>query len=108
MQELYIGLISGTSIDGIDCALVDCSDGCQLLTSHCHPITTELKNTLWQLIAADDISDPRVAIVDKQLGELFAEATLVLLEKSEFKKVGRNEKCPCGSGKKYKHCHGNI
>ena len=26
----------------------------------------------------------------------------------EFKKVGRNEKCPCGSGKKFKHCHGNI
>ena len=22
------------------------------------------------------------------------------------KKVGRNEPCPCGSGKKYKHCHG--
>ena len=22
------------------------------------------------------------------------------------KKVGRNERCPCGSGKKYKHCHG--
>jgi uncharacterized protein YecA (UPF0149 family) len=20
--------------------------------------------------------------------------------------VGRNEKCPCGSGKKYKKCHG--
>ena len=26
----------------------------------------------------------------------------------EEKKVGRNEKCPCGSGKKFKHCHGNI
>jgi preprotein translocase subunit SecA len=24
------------------------------------------------------------------------------------KKIGRNEKCPCGSGKKFKHCHGNI
>tara|TARA_B110000444_G_C18792063_1_gene572934 strand:- start:248 stop:1549 length:1302 start_codon:yes stop_codon:yes gene_type:complete len=24
------------------------------------------------------------------------------------KKVGRNEKCPCGSGKKFKHCHGLI
>lgn len=23
-------------------------------------------------------------------------------------KVGRNDKCPCGSGKKYKHCHGAI
>ena len=24
----------------------------------------------------------------------------------EFSKVGRNDKCPCGSGKKYKQCHG--
>ena len=32
-----------------------------------------------------------------------------LLDKSsENKKVGRNDKCPCGSGKKFKHCHGNI
>ena len=23
-----------------------------------------------------------------------------------FGKVGRNEQCPCGSGKKFKHCHG--
>ena len=25
-----------------------------------------------------------------------------------FKKVGRNEKCPCGSGKKFKYCHGDV
>ncbi|MEO5927513.1 MAG: preprotein translocase subunit SecA [Patescibacteria group bacterium] len=25
---------------------------------------------------------------------------------SKFKNVGRNEPCPCGSGKKFKHCHG--
>jgi len=24
----------------------------------------------------------------------------------KMKKVGRNDPCPCGSGKKYKHCHG--
>ncbi|MDR5617610.1 preprotein translocase subunit SecA [Arsenophonus sp.] len=23
-------------------------------------------------------------------------------------KIGRNEPCPCGSGKKYKHCHGSL
>jgi len=23
-------------------------------------------------------------------------------------KVGRNDNCPCGSGKKYKHCHGKL
>jgi preprotein translocase subunit SecA len=26
----------------------------------------------------------------------------------EQPKVGRNEPCPCGSGKKYKHCHGKV
>ncbi len=26
--------------------------------------------------------------------------------KSDWDKTGRNEPCPCGSGKKYKHCHG--
>lgn len=23
-------------------------------------------------------------------------------------KIGRNERCPCGSGQKYKHCHGRV
>jgi preprotein translocase subunit SecA len=27
-------------------------------------------------------------------------------DQSTWGKVGRNEACPCGSGKKYKHCHG--
>ena len=27
---------------------------------------------------------------------------------ADNKKVGRNEKCPCGSGKKYKHCCGLV
>ncbi|MEM8490908.1 MAG: preprotein translocase subunit SecA [Pseudomonadota bacterium] len=26
----------------------------------------------------------------------------------EQPKIGRNEPCPCGSGKKYKHCHGSL
>ena len=29
-------------------------------------------------------------------------------ENKSEKKVGRNEKCPCGSGKKFKYCHGTI
>lgn len=27
---------------------------------------------------------------------------------STWGKIGRNEPCPCGSGKKYKHCHGKL
>ena len=29
-------------------------------------------------------------------------------EGSEYAKVGRNDPCPCGSGKKYKQCHGKL
>ena len=29
-------------------------------------------------------------------------------DSSTWGKVGRNEECPCGSGKKYKHCHGRF
>ena len=27
---------------------------------------------------------------------------------STWGKIGRNEPCPCGTGKKYKHCHGKL
>ena len=29
-------------------------------------------------------------------------------EPAKWGKVGRNDPCPCGSGTKYKHCHGRI
>ena len=29
-------------------------------------------------------------------------------ERIAEKKVGRNDRCPCGSGKKFKYCHGNV
>ena len=29
-------------------------------------------------------------------------------QQRQFPKVGRNDPCPCGSGKKYKHCHGAL
>ena len=39
---------------------------------------------------------------DGQEGEKKQKAEPVRVEK----KVGRNDPCPCGSGKKYKNCHG--
>ena len=29
-------------------------------------------------------------------------------EEAAMPRVGRNEPCPCGSGKKYKQCHGKL
>ncbi len=30
------------------------------------------------------------------------------MDAAAYPKVGRNDPCPCGSGKKYKHCHGRL
>ena len=35
-----------------------------------------------------------------------AEDAIKMEKKTKQPKVGRNEPCPCGSGKKYKKCHG--
>lgn len=57
--------------------------------------------------------------LDPNTGEdemAFAQASLAPVAPSErdpnnpatWGKVGRNEDCPCGSGKKFKHCHGRY
>jgi len=36
---------------------------------------------------------------------IWKEGGRINIEEDKIKKVERNEKCPCGSGKKYKNCH---
>ncbi len=40
-------------------------------------------------------------------GSVAQETDLATLA-AQVPKVGRNDACPCGSGKKYKHCHGRL
>jgi preprotein translocase subunit SecA len=50
------------------------------------------------------------AMAGAQAGAFEGGATTVATQRpkvaSEWEKVGRNDPCPCGSGKKYKKCHG--
>jgi preprotein translocase subunit SecA len=45
-------------------------------------------------------------ISSEQAGLLSAPQGSVALADEQFAGVPRNAPCPCGSGKKYKHCHG--
>ncbi|HBK46637.1 MAG TPA: preprotein translocase subunit SecA [Xanthomonadaceae bacterium] len=47
-------------------------------------------------------ADEEAAEVQGRGGAAVAQVT------REAPKVGRNDPCPCGSGKKYKHCHGQL
>jgi preprotein translocase subunit SecA len=57
-----------------------------------------------QEIAADSVEN--VQYHHSGFDEALAAPTIEDQEK--FPKVGRNDPCPCGSGKKYKQCHGAL
>ncbi len=59
-------------------------------------------------LAATAGADQGKAVGDTQetAGETQGEAAAVKTIVREAPKVGRNDPCPCGSGKKYKKCHG--
>ena len=85
MKQLYIGLISGTSIDCIDAALVDCSeDKPTLLAHHEHPIDLSTKKAIAALCLPGDNEIERMGQLDLQLGCLFADAVNQLLAKAEL------------------------
>jgi preprotein translocase subunit SecA len=46
-------------------------------------------------------ASPMAKVANSTRGDIGKQA-----EKIEGKKIGRNDPCPCGSGKKYKHCCG--
>ncbi len=45
---------------------------------------------------------------DRQASPPHPTAKLMSNMSKSTPKVGRNDPCPCGSGKKYKHCHGKL
>jgi len=47
-------------------------------------------------------------IVEKSEENNFSQNQKDKFKELSSKKIGRNEPCPCNSGKKYKHCHGSL
>lgn len=84
MSELYIGLMSGTSVDGIDAALVDFSgEKLRLVAFDYQPFTEEIKTKIQHISSANQpllLSD--YGALDCELGNLSADAVNQLLEKA--------------------------
>lgn len=85
-MNLYIGLMSGTSLDAIDASIVDISEH-QVSLKHSieSPIPADLKQQLLTLISnkgGDNIE--LLGEVDAKMGELFAQAVNQLLNDSPY------------------------
>lgn len=85
----------------------------RLLTREPHGIPLECtrENTiqLWEWLKG--LPDQR-DFVEERMQHFWGQRPLLSLpdfrRNFPVSKVGRNSPCPCGSGKKYKHCHGDI
>jgi preprotein translocase subunit SecA len=53
-----------------------------------------------------ELQQPRPQRMVLSHGEEAISARTSSAPKRDVEKVGRNDPCPCGSGKKYKRCHG--
>ena len=99
------------------------------LLEHDEPAVATTLARLWRHLPAEgDDERELVAVLDRELPLVSLEAAIgdlvdavaelaeltrdaryhVDTVRRESPKVGRNEACPCGSGKKFKHCHGRA
>ncbi|MBV1841795.1 anhydro-N-acetylmuramic acid kinase [Photobacterium ganghwense] len=86
-RELYVGVMSGTSLDGVDVALVaiehEASDAqpvsVSLQAHYDHPMPDELKHALLEVCLGQATNLRQIGELDHRLGHLFADAVNALL-----------------------------
>jgi preprotein translocase subunit SecA len=77
-------------------------------------MTVQIESTEQVQLAANQLEEKAEAISnitysapdETGAAQVFADSTPK--DSNAVPAVGRNEACPCGSGKKYKHCHGKL
>ena len=101
--ELYIGLMSGTSLDGVDAVLADLSDASpRLISQHFLPFDDELKRELLALHHPDHNELHRSQLAANRLARLYAQSVAALLTQAGIAE-SRIEAIGC-HGQTIRHC----
>lgn len=88
-QRLVVGLMSGTSIDGVDAALVriashGVSTRCELLHFLCHPYEHDLRDRLLRVASGQPLTALEAAELDFRVAATFAQASLELVDQASL------------------------
>lgn len=83
-MALYLGIMSGTSLDGVDIALIEQAEQTQLIASHFLPMPTKLKQQLLELCSIGNNEIERAALAENQWAQLAAQAVQELLAKQQL------------------------
>jgi anhydro-N-acetylmuramic acid kinase len=82
----YIGLMSGTSLDGIDAVILQCeADQCQVVHTHSLPYSEDLRSRLLDLHISSFNELELAAVAGNVLSRLYAEAVIQLLAKAKLR-----------------------
>ncbi len=85
MSAYFIGLMAGTSLDGIDAVLAEISAETFALRACLYiPFAPELQQKLRRYCFAEQIPLAELGQLDAELGELFGRCALALLEQARF------------------------
>ncbi len=83
--NIFIGLMSGTSIDAVDAVAINFNDGgFNVVGTHSHALPDGLRQCVLKLCTGGEDTVQLLADTDHQLGELFAEAVLTLMKQLQL------------------------
>lgn len=80
-KNYYLGMMSGTSLDAVDIALVDFSHTAQVLACYQHPFPNDIRQEILALAQGEPTTLAAIGILDHRLGLLFSDAVLAMLKK---------------------------
>lgn len=78
-MSLFIGLMSGTSADGMDVALIETSPNVKLIDALCLPYSKVFQEKLRKLALAANITVAELILTERELAEVAVSAVLKLL-----------------------------
>lgn len=86
MPDYYIGLMSGTSMDAIDAALIECNnESTKLIAHHSQPLSKQIQNRINELCIGCDNELQKILALDIELGKQFADCANALLKENNLK-----------------------
>lgn len=89
-KRLVVGMMSGTSVDGVDAALVEVSGSeespkVNLVAFENKPFPDSVREKIFELFKAETSTVEKIGYMNFLLGELYAKAALSVIEKGGYK-----------------------